>query len=102
MSTASGNSRTGGDTCGWSPDIFDPFLVLVDLALHGSLEDLLDAARHRPGLAVFPDEAVIDRADRHHLGCGTGQKRFIRRVQIRPQDMSDLGLETEVARDGHD
>src|SRR5712692_3556877 len=102
MSTASGSSRTGGATWGWSPDIFGPLLVLVDFAPHGSLEDLLDPACHRPRLAILAHEAVIDRTDRYHLGCGPGQKRFIRRVQIRPKDMADLGLKTEVPCDGHD
>src|SRR6202011_3450860 len=103
MSTASGSSgvRAADATCTWSPDMLGPVLVSVDLAANSSLEDLLDLARHRPGLAVAPDQPVVDRADRDNLRGRAGEERLVRRVQVRPQDVADLGLVAEVAGDRH-
>src|SRR4051794_31378191 len=62
-----------------SSDMFVPVLVLVDLAAHGVVEDLLDATRDRTGLA---DLAIVDRRDRHDLRGGAGQEALVRGVEV--------------------
>src|SRR5438132_883055 len=102
MSTASGSSPGGGVTWTWSPDMFDPLLVPVDLAAHRPVEDLLDVARHGAGFAVAADDAIVDRADRNHLRSGARQERLVGGVQIGPQDVADHSFVAEVACDRHD
>src|SRR3981081_2677281 len=79
-------------------DKFQPVLVLIDLAPDGGEEHLLDAARDRPRRA---DLAVVDRADGHHLGGGTGEERLVGGVEVAAEDVADGDLVAQVARDRH-
>src|SRR6516165_409970 len=100
MSTASGSSGTGGETWTWLPDMLDPVLVAVELTSHRRLEQLLDLAGDRTGLAVAANHPVVDRANRHDLGCRPGQERLLGRVQVGTQDVADLNVVPEVSGDG--
>src|SRR5688572_6432283 len=79
-----------------SSDMFVPVLVLVDLAAHGVVEDLLDLAGDGSGIA---DLAVVDRTDRHDLGGGAGEERLLRGVEVGADDVGLAVLDAEVA--GH-
>src|SRR5688500_12323461 len=95
-------STDSGSSCGrpaTSPSpmhVLVPVLVLVDLAPHGLEVDVLDLAGEGTGIAEL---AVVDRADGHHLGCGSGQERFVGGVEVRAQDVAHLALDTEVTGD---
>src|ERR1700676_413676 len=104
MSTDSGSSDASAEdpTATWSPDMFDPVLVAVDLAPHGGVEDLLELAGHRSRLPPDPDHPVVDGAYGHHLGRRPRQKRLLGRVQVGPQNVADLHLVVEIPGDGHD
>src|SRR4051794_25463412 len=62
-----------------SIDMFEPVFVAVVLAADGCAVHLLDLARDGPGLTEL---AVVDRTDRHHLGRGTREERFLRDVKV--------------------
>src|SRR4051812_16686101 len=82
-STDAGVRETAGS------DMFVPVLVAVDLAADGGVERLLDLAGHRPRFAAA-DEAVVDGADRHDLGCRPRQERLVGGVEVGAQDVADL------------
>src|SRR4051812_8485241 len=88
ISTASGRSRV---------DMFVPIRELLQLAPDGGEVALLDLPGDRTGLT---DLAVVDRADRHHFGRGTGEERLFARVEIAAEDVRALDLESEIAGDG--
>src|SRR4051812_33269050 len=67
-----------------SSDMFVPVLVLVDLAAHGVVEDLLDATGDGTGLA---DLAIVDRCDRNDLRRRAGQEALVRRVEVRAHEV---------------
>src|SRR5690349_9516497 len=74
-------------TSTWSGvDMLEPVLVAVVLAAHGRGEDLLDLARDRARIAEL---AVVDRTDRHDLGRGTRQERFLRDIEIAARDVGE-------------
>src|SRR4051794_38800331 len=81
------------------PDMFVPVLVLVDLAAHGVVEDLLDLAGDRTGRA---DLAVVDGEDRHDLGGGAGEEPLLRGVEVGAHQVRLAVLDAEVAGDGAD
>src|SRR4051812_31177609 len=77
-----------------SSDMFVPVLVLVDLAAHGIVEDLLDATGHR---ARVTDLAVVDRADRHDLRGGAGEERLLGGVEVGAHEVGLAVVDAEVA-----
>src|SRR5581483_2572509 len=79
-------------------DMFDPVLVSVDLAADGCEVGLLDGLGHRTGLT---DHAIVDLTDRHDLGRRPGEKRLVAHVEVAAQDVADLDVVAEVARDRH-
>src|SRR5579864_6420170 len=95
-SVVSKTSIDAGSVTSGSTDILHPVLVSVDLSAHGGEVHLLDGLGDRPGLA---DHAVVDLADRNHLGRRSRQERLLGHVEVAAQDVADLDLVAQVARD---
>src|SRR3954454_21937221 len=93
-STWSGRSTRSTSTA--SSDMFDPVLVTVDFAADGREVRPLDGFGHRPRLT---DQTIVDLTDGDDLGRGPGEERLFAHVQIAAQDVADLDLVAEVARD---
>src|SRR3954471_806986 len=90
------STDSGSVTSTGSADMLHPVLVSVDLSADGGEVRLLDGLGHRPRL---PDETVVDLADGHDLGGRSRQEGFLAHVQVAAQDVADLDLVAEVARD---
>src|SRR5262245_66663272 len=87
MSTAVGMSlgtRSSG--------MFDPVLVLVDLAAHGPAVLLADGQRHR---ARGGDGAVVDRGHRGHLGRGAAHEHLLGHVQVAAGEVAQRTAQAE-------
>src|SRR4051794_34649437 len=89
-------STSSGSVTSASTDMLHPVLVAIDLSADGGEVDLLDGLGHRPRLA---DQAVVDLADRHHFGGRPRQERLLAHVQVAAENVRDLDLVTQVARD---
>src|SRR5690242_17545291 len=104
MSTASGTRSASwpAATWAWSPDMFVPVLVPVELPTHRGEERLLDLAGDRPRLPVWAHQPVVHGADGHDLGRRPRQEGLVGGVEIGAQDVAHLDVEAEVPGDGHD
>src|SRR4051795_11317198 len=93
-------SKTSTDSGSRTPtplsDMFDPVLVLIDLAAHRREVRLLDRLGHR---ARLTDHAVVDLPDGNDLGGGASEERLVAHVEVAAQDVADLDAVAEVARD---
>src|SRR5206468_4143788 len=65
-------------------DMFEPVLVLVDLAPHGGEIGLLHGLGDGPGRG---DLAVVDRANGHDLGGGAGEEGLLGQVEVGAQEV---------------
>src|SRR3954466_9372006 len=82
-------------------DVLVPQLVAIDLAGRRLAEDVEQVAGDRARLA-FADTTVVDLDDRHDLGGGAGEERFVGEVEVRAHHRRFDYLVTLVLRDGHD
>src|SRR5947208_6087239 len=85
--------------CALSVDILQPVLVALHLTANGGEVRLLERAGDVPTVA---DLAVVDRADRDHLGGGAGEEGLVGEVEVVAQELLLLHRVAEVAGDGHD
>src|SRR4051794_28492139 len=94
----SGRRTSLTSTAAGSVDMFHPVLVLVDLAPDGGEVHVLDGLGYGAG---FTDEAVVDLADGDDLRCSAREEGLLAHVQVAAEDVADLDLVAEVARDRH-
>src|ERR1700728_42157 len=90
----------GGGAWSWSSvDMIGPVPVLGDLAPHGGGGGLLDLLGDGTGPAGA-DLAVIDGADRHHLGRRAREEGLLGQVEVGTDDRLMTHLDPEVLRNG--
>src|SRR5690606_39188094 len=104
MSTAAGTATSpasagragpgGAAGCPASCDMFDPFLVPIDLSAHDPAVLLADRERHRARTGQLP---VVHRPDRRHLGRGPAHERLLGDVEVAARQLALADGEAEVA-----
>src|SRR5215217_6917288 len=84
---------------GFRSDMLHPVLVPVDVAVDGLAVLLHHGLGHGPRAR---HRAVVDRADRRHLGGRAAQEDLLGDVEVAAGDEVGTDVETEIAGDGHD
>src|SRR5207302_539640 len=77
-------------------DVLEPARILLQVATDGSVEDLLDLLRERPGVS---DDAVVDLAHGCYLGRRPAHEHLVGGVQVRSDELGLMDADPEVARD---
>src|SRR5207248_11274294 len=79
-------------------DMFDPILVLVDFAAHGTPVLFGDGGAHRSGARNRP---VVDGVHRAHFRGGPAHEHLLGHVQIATGQLTDAHFVAEISGDRH-
>jgi len=78
-----------------------PFAVTVRFARHAVEKSLLQFRRDRPALPLA-DDAIVELANRRHLGRGAGEESLVRDVDLIARDALRHDGDSQVAGDTDD